>query len=419
MTKLARRDWLKASAALAAGAVVPYWARSAFAQPSPKNIVIVMASGGWDSTYSLDPKPDSPDIDTPAGTVTRFGEIPILTDASRPSVTSFFERYGGRSAVVNGVQVRSFIHADCMKRVLTGTPSDLEPDFGAITAFEHGRELPVPYLVLGTSALSGPLAAITGRAGTTNQLGSLLNAAVYGDAGEITPSRGFRPDDTEQGFVARYLEATAARVRATRGQNGSNAKQVDNFVKSIERQEQLREFVKDRGGFGERDYTPDLSVQTAVALSALEGGLCQSVMLETGDFDTHTQNARQSELQETFFRGLLTLTDGLEQRGMLDRTVVVVMSEMGRTPKLNNSMGKDHWPVTSALVCGAGIRGDRTLGASDSSLGATSIDMKTGAPDANGKQLQTSNFIAGLIKIAGVDPEPHFPGVEPFDALSV
>lgn len=418
MTKLARRDWLKASAVIAAGATIPYAASSAFAQAPPRNIIIVMANGGWDTTYSLDPKPDSPDIDAPAGTITQFRDIPILTDAARPSVTSFFERYASISAVINGIQVRSFIHSDCMKRVLTGTPSDQRPDFGAITAFEHGRELPVPYLVLGSSALSGPLAAITGRAGTTNQISTLLNTAVYGTGDAISSEVGFRPDETEQGFVTRYLEATAGRVRAERGQTGSNARQVDAFIKSIERQGRLRNFVQTQGGFGDRDYTPDLSVQTGVALSALEGGLCQSVMLESGDFDTHTQNGRQSQLQEAFFAGLLGLIDGLEQRRMLDRTLVVVMSEMGRTPKVNNSMGKDHWPVTSAIVLGAGVAGGQTYGASDSSLGAMSIDLRTGAPNPGGSQLQTSNLIAGLLSIAGVEPEPHFPGVEPFRAIA-
>ena len=416
MKKIARRDLLKAGAAVAAATALP-WASRATAQAPARHLVIVLASGGWDTTYSLDPKMGSTEIDAPLGVLQTFGGIPILTDPARPSVTAFFQRYGSLGSVINGVQVRSFVHTDCMKRILTGTPSDANADLGAITAFTHGADLPVPYLVLGTSALSGPLAAITGRAGTTNQLSSLLQTAVYGQGDVLSATPGFHPDATEQDLVRTYLDATSERLRATRGQRGANARQVEAFVKSIERQYRLRDFVQSRGGFGTRDYTPDLTVQTEVALSALEGGLCHSLMLEAGDFDTHQNNAEQSERQEAFFAGLLALTEGLEQRAMLDRTVLIALSEMGRTPKLNDSMGKDHWPVTSAFVWGAGVTSGRVLGGTDAMGGALSMDLATGAPAPDGKQLQTSNLIAGILKLVGVDPEEHFPGVEAFNAV--
>jgi hypothetical protein len=50
-------------------------------------------------------------------------------------------------------------------------------------------------------------------------------------------------------------------------------------------------------------------------------------------------------------------------------------------------------------------------------LGASSIDLTTGAPSASGKQLQTPNLIAGVLGIAGVDAAPYVPGAEPFGAL--
>ncbi len=59
------------------------------------------------------------------------------------------------------------------------------------------------------------------------------------------------------------------------------------------------------------------------------------------------------------------LTD-LRERGMLDDTLIVVMGEFGRTPKLNTQAGRDHWPrVFSVLLAGGGVRGGQVIGASD------------------------------------------------------
>jgi len=302
---------------------------------------------------------------------------------------------------------------------MTGTPSDTNPDLGAIAAYESGRELPVPYLVLGSSALSGPLAAYTGRAGTTNQISALLAPdAAYAEPGGAVPSPGLQPTAAEEALVAKYIKAGADRVRATRGQRGANATQIDAFVKSLDRNGLLRDFAKTQGGFGKRAYVPDLGVQVQVGATALQGGLCHSVMMETSNWDTHSNNAQQGQLHDTMFGGLAALADELQKRSLLGKTVVVVLSEMGRTPKLNAAGGKDHWPVTSALVFGAGVAGGRVFGGTDDELGAQSVDLATGKVDTNGVQLQTGNLVAGVLALCGVDPAPHFPGVEPFRALS-
>jgi hypothetical protein len=415
--KLSRRDALRAGAAIAAGALVTPSASSALAADPPRNLILVLGSGGWDTTYALDPKPGSTTIDVPAGTLERHGDVVVLGDPSRPSVSEFFRRYSSSSAIVNGVQVRSFVHSDCTKRILTGTPSDARPDFAAIVAYEHGSDLPVPYLVLGNSALSGPLAAYTARAGTTNQIATLLNesAGVTGDPA-LSGNPAFLPTTSEDGLVARYLQASTERVRALRGQRGANARELDAFAKSLERAGLLRQFAQ--GGYAGREYTPDLGVQIDVAVRAFERGLCRSAMLEIGDFDTHQNNAQQSARHEALFAGLITLFDRLEAGAQLDRTLIVVLSEMGRTPKLNANRGKDHWPVTSALVCGAGVRGGRVLGQTNDQLDALSLDLATGVAKPDGKQLQTSNLLAGLLELMGVAPGSYFEGVEPFRALA-
>lgn len=417
---LGRRQFVAGSASLAAaGLLGPLRGptRAAAQKTAARNLIVVLQSGGWDTTYALDPKPGSALVDTPDGELMRFGELTVLTHPDRPAVAQFFERYGERTAIVNGLQVRSFVHPDCLKRLLTGSPSETTPDMAAIAAHELGRDLPVPYLALGGQARSGPFAAITGRTGTTNQLSALLDArAAYPAEGGFLPELGFTPSPREQGLVRGYLDATADRLRGGRAARGQNRARIDDYRSSLDRGERLRAFVRD-AGLGGRDYTLDLQVQIPLTVRALEGGLACTALLQTNSWDTHQNNARQGALHQQLYAALALLCETLEREAMLDHTLVAVLSEMGRTPKLNDDAGKDHWPVTSALLLGAGVRGGRMLGGTDDQLGARSIDLQTGVPLEGGKQLQAPNFVAGVLAALGVDPEPYLPQVEPFRAF--
>ena len=67
-----------------------------------------------------------------------------------------------------------------------------------------------------------------------------------------------------------------------------------------------------------------------------------------------------------FDRAFSALLDDLDQRGLLSETLVVVVGEFGRTPRVNEWGGRDHWPgVWSALVAGGGVRGGQVIGASN------------------------------------------------------
>jgi len=353
-----------------------------------------------------------------------FGELPIYTNLTRPSVTSFFQKYGAITAVINGIQVRSLNHPDCSKRILTGTQSDASPDLGSIVAYELGRSLPAPYLVLGPSAYSGPLASIATRAGTVNQLRSLLDpAAAFPKAAPFDTPR-YAADGAESDLIRQYLLARTERERATRGQLGYNAARFEDFLSSLERRDVLKGFSD---GFGDDfTFTLDLNMQIGLALDAIERGVCHSVHLEQAfaTWDTHANNAPQDTMHEQLYAALTLLVDQLAARPgsqsgrtMLDDTVVAVFSEMGRTPKLNAAGGKDHWPVTSALVLGSGVRGGRVYGASDNQLQAMNVDLHSGAPDPNGEQLQYGNLAAGILTLAGVDPAPYLANLEVFDAI--
>ena len=85
-------------------------------------------------------------------------------------------------------------------------------------------------------------------------------------------------------------------------------------------------------------------------------------------WDTHAQNHDRLEdvLCPIFDVGYTALIEDLDQRGLLDETLVVAIGEFGRTPKINPKSGRDHWgPVFCATLAGAGISGGQVYGSSD------------------------------------------------------
>ncbi len=86
------------------------------------------------------------------------------------------------------------------------------------------------------------------------------------------------------------------------------------------------------------------------------------------NWDSHSDNFRQNkdQLLPPADRALSALIEDLDQRGLLDTTLVVAMGEFGRTPKINANAGRDHWPdCYSLILAGGGIQGGAVYGASD------------------------------------------------------
>ncbi|MCH7726744.1 MAG: DUF1501 domain-containing protein [Planctomycetes bacterium] len=85
-------------------------------------------------------------------------------------------------------------------------------------------------------------------------------------------------------------------------------------------------------------------------------------------WDTHADNFKKHKdpLLPNLDRGFSALLEDLQQRGLLDETLVVALSEFGRTPKINKKAGRDHWaPCNTVVLAGAGIEGGQIYGASD------------------------------------------------------
>ncbi|MGH1343989.1 MAG: DUF1501 domain-containing protein [Nannocystales bacterium] len=413
---ISRRQFIGSSAALAAATLGSVGTTRANVADKPRKLITVFVDGGWDIAHSIDPKPNlvaTPDYDE----VTMFEDIPVLTHSSRPSITGFFEQYAPISAVAHGINVRSISHKVCERKMFTGLPSGAGPDAGAIVANEHARDYPMPYFVVGATAYSGPLSVISGRVGRQGQINALLDPDDAFPRFEQSPyfHEGYEADADEEAAIEAFLDARLARERAVRGQWGSNRSRIDDFIESMEKGKVLRDNAQ---YFGETGAQLDLSDQVELALTALERDLAWSVGVTASlGFDTHEGNAQQGQLQDALFGGLSNLAQALIDRDLLDETVVVVFSEMSRTPALNGNAGKDHHPVTSALAFGGGVAGGAAYGGNGDNVEALPVDLETGSTDLGDlKSLDSASWVAGVAALAGADASPYL-GADPFTAF--
>ncbi|MGE3776405.1 MAG: DUF1501 domain-containing protein [Pirellulaceae bacterium] len=132
--------------------------------------------------------------------------------------------------------------------------------------------------------------------------------------------------------------------------------------------------------FGETSF----GVSCLLALRLVEAGV-RFVTLTYGGWDTHQDNwtRLQTRVLPPFDEGLAGLLTGLDQRGLLAKTAVLVTGEFGRTPKINSRSaegGRDHYPrCMFMLMAGGKVRGGQVLGASDEN--ATQPDGQGYSPD--------------------------------------
>ncbi len=143
-----------------------------------------------------------------------------------------------------------------------------------------------------------------------------------------------------------------------------------------------------------------------LARRLVEAG-CPFVTVTDNGWDTHGQIYR--ELKEGYVGGyagkiplldaaLSSLLDELAASGLIDETLVVVMGEFGRTPKLNTAAGRDHWPrAFSVLLSGGGVRGGQVVGSSDA-RGETVTD----------RPVTPTDLARTVYTILGIDPDREF-----------
>jgi uncharacterized protein (DUF1501 family) len=117
-------------------------------------------------------------------------------------------------------------------------------------------------------------------------------------------------------------------------------------------------------------------------------------------WDTHSKNADRvrNVLCPVFDGTFATLIEDMHQRGLLDETLVVVMGEFGRSPKINADGGRDHWGhCFSIVLAGAGIGGGQVIGASDPQ-GAYPIS----------RPIRPQDLAATIFHLLGINPAGEF-----------
>ena len=125
-------------------------------------------------------------------------------------------------------------------------------------------------------------------------------------------------------------------------------------------------------------------------------------------WDTHKDNFNKlsNTLVPPMEQAYSALLDDLEERGLLDTTLVVWMGEFGRTPKINEDAGRDHWPgCYSVLLAGGGIRGGQVIGASDA-IGAYPKDRPTTPADIHATMYAALGYDYKSISYTSSDGRP-------------
>lgn len=383
-------------------------------EPKAKNVIHIYLQGGFAHMDSFDPKPDAPveyrGILEPVAT-----SLPGVFFSSHMQATA---KIADKLTVVRSMTHTEVDHTRGEHSMFTGyrpSPALIYPSIGSVVSHELGpRGAMPPYVVVPTAG-----SQFSGSGYLSNAFGPF---ALGGD-----PAR--------RGFAVRDLSLPEG-VDETRFERRKSWKSmVDQHFASQERDDKLDTMnsfysrayellasQESKEAFslnGESDATkklygmepwglilrPSAGARLLIARRLIEAGT-RFVTVTYGTWDTHAYHYRGIETQmpdlDRAFAGLIT---DLDQRGLLDSTLVLITSEFGRTPRINAGGGRDHWPrVFSIVMAGGGIKRGYIHGASDT-LAAEPADNPLGIED----------YAATLYHLLGIDSRKQLmsPGDRP------
>lgn len=413
-----RRDLLKVSAL--ATAMLPL--RRAFADAAVpaggRKFIFVVNYGGWDPTRVLAPEFDNPNVDMErdAGTTT-LGGISFADHPGRPAVAAFMSTWHERMLILKGMLVPSVAHENCLRLCMTGSTRQDASDWPAIMGGVLGADYSLPHLVAAGPSFPGEFGAFVTRTGTSGQLPALLDGSIIGWSDSPVEAPSARAEAVMDRYLARRTAAWNLSTVPGRDEALGTA-----YATALDRAQSLKGLRK----LVNWSSSSSFSEQCSFAVDALSLGVsrCVTVSFSGMGWDTHVYNdLYQSQNWEGLYSGLTALMEQLaaqpgEGGGTLaDETVVVVLSEMGRTPRLNAGQGKDHWPYTSMMLVGPGFTGSRVVGAYDSLYYGKTVDLSSGELSETGANLSSDVMGATLLSIAGVDSEEFLPGVARLDGV--
>ncbi|MFM7322344.1 MAG: DUF1501 domain-containing protein [Armatimonadota bacterium] len=333
------------------------------------SVVLVWLGGGPSHLDTWDPKPDAPAeirgefnaIEGKASGVRICEHLPRLASCT------------DKLAIVRSLSTGEAAHERGTHYMLTGfvpIPGFGVPSMGAVASkFLPTRGALPPYI-----AVPGPV--------------------MYGGAGFLGAALDpFSPggDPNNPGFRVRDLDLpdgmTVERMDRRKGLRAAVDSAFSKLDKASDRSRAVDSFYQRAYGLlgsSEARAAFDMNKEPAAVRDAygrsqlgqslllarrlVEGGV-RFVTVNSGGWDTHggAFNYLRYGMLPTLDRALATFLDDLSKRGMLEKTLVVVMGEFGRTPTINRDGGRDHHArCFSMALAGGGIRGGQVVGASDS-----------------------------------------------------
>lgn len=427
MSTLSRRRLLAMGTTLVGGGalVLPRMGRTA-PEARDHKFLFVFCRGGWDTTTVFTPAFSLAGVDVEADSALAFaGDLPFVDHPDRPSVRAFLEEWGPQTAFVNGMEVRSVTHERCHRLLMTGSVEGRSDGWPAILAAKGVQETLMPHLVVYGSAFSSAYTSSVVRTGAQGQLPALLDPALLPELG--LPEGTALPD-----ALASHTDAFLA-ARTTEWAQSSHARQAavgQAYTQALAAAPELAAVldVVDLSAEGD-GCMRHLAQDAAVVFDCFELGLSRCGMVQFDgwcgiSFDTHADNAKQSIHHEMLFAYLAEMQADLAARvladgsTLADETTIVVVSEMGRTPRLNSQGGRDHWTYTSAMLVGAGVAGGQAVGAMDDDLRGRPVDLASGKPSDTGVALDPGHLGATLMALGGVAlSETDLDGVAPISAV--
>ncbi|MFQ3593012.1 MAG: DUF1501 domain-containing protein [Gemmataceae bacterium] len=341
-----------------------------------KAVIHIYLQGGFAQTDSWDPKPDAPaeyrGILTPVKT-----KLPgVLFSSHMETLAPLADKL----TIVRSMSHTEVDHSRGEHSMMTGyrpSPALVYPSMGSVVSHEFGsqKEMP-PYIAvpnlgsqyMGPGYLSnahGPFAlgADPGRPGFSVRDLSLPRGVSEDRFNRRREWKSLVDDhfaqiekddalDTMDSFYKRaYGLLSSKSAREAFSLKGENEKSLALY--GIETK-------------GPAAYRTTGGARFLIARRLVEAG-ARFVSVTFGSWDTHAFHYNGIELQMPRLSiALAGLLRDLEQRGLLDSTLVIVNSEFGRTPKINAGGGRDHWPrVFSLLLAGGGVKRGAVYGASD------------------------------------------------------
>ena len=374
-----RRDFLQLGlrGAIGAGLAPLLRLKAAAAAPSRRvNCIMIWLDGGPSHFETFDPKPDAPaEIRGPFKTVpTSVPGVHFAEPVSR--LAAVFDKF----TVVRSICHKDPNHGGGNHYMMTGAPTPVPVGCGAFVTFHPSMGSVVSWSRGVTAGIPAYMTApSTTRSGGPNFLGG-EHAPFVIDGSPNAES--FRvndvvlPRDIAEGRARsrRDLRAALDRMQRTADRLAEDpAVEFDRFtaqafdlVSSTRAQEAFdihREDPKVRERYGRND----MGQRFLLARRLVEVGVSW-VTVNWGGWDHHAgiEAAYKGQQLASLDQGVTALLTDLQERGLLESTLVLVLGEFGRTPKINDRGGRDHWPhAMSVLMAGAGIPGGQIVGATD------------------------------------------------------